>query len=357
VTVTLAGSYFTPTAVVYIGSFPTAGTIFVSSTSITFTIPAQDLTNTSNLTITVRDPASQNHPSNALTLPVVNPVPVLNSISPSTVTAGAPNFALILTGSNFVSSATILVNGTQTQPNLFPTATSTSVIVPASAVSSVGTISIAVSNPAPGGGTSASQTLSVISANNRIRRVNVEAADLGWDSVHKLLIASTLSGSANNPNSIVTIDPLQGTVTTAQSLPSQPAGISVTADGSYVYVTLPSTGQIERLTLPSLTPDITFGLGNDANGKFYMSNYVATAPGEPHTVAITRHSSTTTAFGANGGVAVYDDGVARSNIAIPSGVNNYYDTLDWGSDATTLYGTNSAISTADEDIFSVNSGG
>jgi hypothetical protein len=42
-------------------------------------------------------------------------------------------------------------------------------LIPASAVSAVGTVQVAISNPAPGGGSSASQTLNVISANNRIR--------------------------------------------------------------------------------------------------------------------------------------------------------------------------------------------
>lgn len=356
VTVALTGVHFTPTAVVFINNAP-AATTFVSSTSIQLTVPAQDLTRIGNLTITVRDPASLDFLSNALTFQVVNPVPVLNSISPGTVTAGAPNFTVTLSGNSFVSSATILINDTPVQPNFYPSATSASVSIPASVVSAVGTVTIAISNPAPGGGTSASKTLNVISANNRIRTVGLDAADLGWDAAHKLLIASTLPGSAKNPNSIVAIDPLQGAVITAQALPSQPAGISVTSDGSYVYVTLPSTGQIERLTLPSLTPDITFGLGNDANGKFYMASSVTAAPGQPHTAAVSLHSGTITGSGAIGGVAVYDDGVARSNVAVPTGFDSYFDTLVWGNDATTLYGTNPAISTANEDTFSVNSSG
>lgn len=351
--VTLSGSYFTPTAVVDIDRSGAAATTFVSPTSIQFTIPAGDLTYTGSLNILVRDPASQNAASNTLTLQVVNPVPVLNSISPGSVTAGAPNFTLTLSGNNFVPSSTVLINGATAQTISYPSANSISVLVPASAVSAVGTVQVAISNPAPGGGTSASQTLNVISAANRIRTLNLSAADLGWDSAHKLLIASTLSSSANNPSSIVAIDPLQGTVITAQTLPSQPAGISVTDDGSYVYVTLPSTGQVERFTLPSLTPDITFALGNDGRGNPYTASLVAAAPGEPHTVAISRSSSSTVA----GGVAVYDDGIARSNIAVPTGFDNFYGTLTWGGNASTLYGTNPAISTADLDTFSVNGSG
>ena len=352
-TVTLTGSYFTPSAVVYINTYAAAATTYVSATSLQFAIPAQFLTYSGNLTVTVRDPASQNFSSNALTLQVVNPVPVLNSISPSSVTAGAPGFILTLTGINFVSSATVLINGAATQPTSYPSANSASVIIPASAVSAVGGVQIAISNPAPGGGTSATQTLNVISAANRIRTLNLSASDLGWDAAHNLLIASTLSSSANNPSSIVAINPLQGTVITAQTLPSQPAGISVTDDGSYVYVTLPSAGQVERFTLPSLTPDITFALGNDANGSPYTTSLVAAAPGEPHIVAISRNSNSA----VPGGVVVYDDGVARSNIAVPTGFDDSYGTLTWGTSATTLYGTNPAISTANLDTFSVDSGG
>jgi hypothetical protein len=351
VNVTLTGTYFTPTSVVYINNYFAAATTYISSTSIHFTIPAQALTSTGNLIVTVHDSAWPNNISNQLTFQIVNPVPVLSSISPLSITAGAPNFSLTLSGSNFVSSSTILINGTPTQPDS-SSGTTASVLIPASAVSTVGAVTIAVSNPAPGGGTSASQTLNVISANNRIRTVNVEAADLGWDPAHNLLIASTLSGSSNNPNSIVTIDPLQGTVITAASLPSQPSGISVTSDGSYVYVTLPSTGQIERFTLPSLTPDITFGLGS-VNGKPNTTYSVAAAPGAPHTVAVSLSNTSV----SNNSMAVFDDGVVRSNIATTTAFGENYDTPVWGNDATTLYGSNAEMSTADEDTFSVNNSG
>jgi hypothetical protein len=357
VTVTITGSYFTPTAVVYLSGFQPAPITYVSSTSIQFTVSAQYLSSARSFSIIVRDQASQNITSNALTFSIVNPVPVLNSISPGSVTAGAPNFTLTLTGTNFVQSATIQINGTTVQPTLYPTATTATVIVPASAVSSLGDVSVTITNPTPGGGTSAAQTLHVISASNRIRTVNLQAIDLGWDSAHNLLVAASGSTITNTPNNLVTIDPLQGTIVTTQPLPSSPAGISVTDDGSYVYVTLPSTGQVERFTLPSLTPDITFSLGNDPNGHAYISPTIAAAPGHPHTVAVPLYVGDTIPMDATGGVAVYDDGVVRSNIAAPSGIYNYYETVVWGSDATVLYGTNSGVGSGDEDTFAVNANG
>ncbi|MBB5344386.1 beta strand repeat-containing protein [Tunturibacter empetritectus] len=356
-TVTLTGNYFTPTTVVSASSIPLT-THFISTTSIQFTVTSAITFSTGSTPITVADSASGVKGANTLTLPIVNPAPVLNSLSATAVTAGAPDFLLVLSGSNFLQSSTILINGTAVQPfttgQLSAVAT---VTVPASVLSTVGTVTIAVSNPAPGGGTSQTQTLNVISASNRVRTVNVAAADLAWDSVHNLLVASTLSSSANNPNSIVTIDPLQGTVIASQTLPSQPAGIAVTSDGSYIYATLPSTGQIERLILPSLTPDITFALGKGANGVMNTTAAVTAAPGQPHTVAVSLHTGDTNPESAVGGVAVYDDGISRATTVGPPAYPNVYDSLVWGKDSTTLYGTDSAYSGGPEDVFSVTASG
>jgi hypothetical protein len=187
--------------------------------------------------------------------------------------------------------------------------------------------------------------------------VNLQAIDLGWDSAHNLLVAVSGSSITNTPNSIATIDPLQGTIVTTQPLPSSPGGLSIADDGSYVYVTLPSTGQVERFTLPSLAPDITFLLGSDSGGHVYSAASVAAAPGHPHTIAVSRHVGGTISMDATGGVAVYEDGVARPNIAVPSGFDVVYDTLTWNSDATILYGTNPAVSAADLQTFSVSPSG
>jgi hypothetical protein len=344
-TVTLTGSGFTPTAVAYFSN-SALQTTYVSPTSIQFTIPPQDLTQTGTYSILVRDSASFYKLSNVLILAVINAVPVLNSISPATVTAGAPSFALVLTGSNFAQLSTVQINGTTVQPGLYPSASSASVYVPASALASPGDVTVTITNPSPGGGTSAVQTLHVISASNRLRTVNLAATDIGWDATHTLLVAASGSSVTNTPNELVTIDPLQGTILTTQPLRSSPTGISVTDDGSYVYVTLPSTGQIGRFKLPSLTPDITFSLGTNSSGQSYSATKVAAAPGQPHTVAI-----------AEGRVVVYDDGVPRPNIVTPTAFGSSYNSAVWGADATTLYTTNTVYSGGDEDTFAVDANG
>src|SRR5262249_5217934 len=102
-TVTLAGTGFTSSSVVY--AYGAAqSTTFLSAQSLSFTLGAQYLTSVGSVPMYVRNNGSF---SNSLTLPVVNSVPVLTSISPATVIAGFPNFSLTLTGSGFTSTSTV----------------------------------------------------------------------------------------------------------------------------------------------------------------------------------------------------------------------------------------------------------
>ena len=107
------------------------------------------------------------------TLALVNPVPVLDEISPSVVAAGAGDTTLDLFGLGFVAAddgsggllarSQVLVNGAPVAavpdpdaPTVHLTAT-----IPAALLQTAGGLSITVLNPAPGGGASAAQTLTV----------------------------------------------------------------------------------------------------------------------------------------------------------------------------------------------------
>ena len=93
-----------------------------------------------------------------------NPVPVLDSVTPNTVTVNTPT-TLILHGSGFLptSTVTLALAGGQTV-YYFPvgiTATSISVSVTAANLPVIGTYTVSVTNRGPGGGTSSTQPLSV----------------------------------------------------------------------------------------------------------------------------------------------------------------------------------------------------
>jgi hypothetical protein len=91
------------------------------------------------------------------TVTLQNPVPVLTSIAPTSVPAGA--FAITVNGSGFVSGAQVLLAGSP----LATTFVSSSQLSATGNEASAGTFSMAVMNPNPGSATSASQNLQVTS--------------------------------------------------------------------------------------------------------------------------------------------------------------------------------------------------
>jgi hypothetical protein len=83
-----------------------------------------------------------------------NPVPFLNQpLVPTAISPGSAGFTLSVSGTGFISGATINFNGTPLTTTLVDNEHLTAQ-VPASSVASAGTASITVMNPSPGGGSS-----------------------------------------------------------------------------------------------------------------------------------------------------------------------------------------------------------
>jgi subtilisin len=95
----------------------------------------------------------------ATLVPVTNPAPLLTSISP---TRGRANTAVQLTvsGSGFDGFSVVRWNGSDTPTTIINTHTLVASI-PATDLPSVGTATVSVFNPAPGGGVSASTTFTI----------------------------------------------------------------------------------------------------------------------------------------------------------------------------------------------------
>ncbi|MBL8058839.1 MAG: proprotein convertase P-domain-containing protein, partial [Anaerolineales bacterium] len=94
---------------------------------------------------------------------VTNPLPTLTQISPLTRTLDGPAFTLTLTGTNFVSGARASVvrwNGAD-RPTTVVSGTRLTAAIPASDLTAAGPAALTVFNPAPGGGLSGAQTLTV----------------------------------------------------------------------------------------------------------------------------------------------------------------------------------------------------
>jgi hypothetical protein len=157
--IAIVGSGFvSATTIAFNGT--TVSSTFTDSAHITATLPASSFTNPGNFPVTATNPAPGGGLSAPVTFQVQNPIPVLSSLTPNTVYFDASDTTITVNGSSFVSSS-VVVLGTSKLTTTFVSSTQLTAVVPASALTSLTTLSITVTTPAPGGGTSAPQSLMV----------------------------------------------------------------------------------------------------------------------------------------------------------------------------------------------------
>ena len=90
----------------------------------------------------------------------LNPAPVIESLSPSTVPAGSPGFTLLVDGSSFVPSSVVSWNGSP-RPTTFVTPAQLQAAITAADVAGAGAAPVTVVSPGPGGGTSPAATFTI----------------------------------------------------------------------------------------------------------------------------------------------------------------------------------------------------
>lgn len=89
--------------------------------------------------------------------------PTVSALSPNTMEAGSPGFALAVGGSNFASGAVVSFNG-QALATIYNSPISLTAMVPAVAIATAGSYSVTVANPATGSTTSLPATFTVTPA-------------------------------------------------------------------------------------------------------------------------------------------------------------------------------------------------
>src|SRR6266700_5734497 len=138
-------------------------TTFVNASQISAAISAADIATAGTVQVTVTSPAPGGGTSLPATFNIIaanNPVPTVTSISPASATAAGPAFTLTVNGTNFLSTSIVQWNGAA-QPTTFVNATRITAQIPAANIASAGTVSVTVTNPAPGGGTSNAATFAI----------------------------------------------------------------------------------------------------------------------------------------------------------------------------------------------------
>ena len=135
---------------------------------------------------------------------VINlPVPVVSSLSPSSVPENSVTFTLTVTGSGFAPSSTITFNGLPRQTIFLRPSTLTTIVNPGD-VSTPGTISVGVTTPAPGGGTSQVVDLTVTATAAPVPSIlSITPTSIPASGAFGTI---TINGSNFVPTSVVTVN-------------------------------------------------------------------------------------------------------------------------------------------------------
>jgi hypothetical protein len=118
-------------------------TQFGSSTQLSATVAASLINSPGTALVTVSDNGATSSPATF----TIAPAPVISSLSPDTATAGASAFAMTVTGTGFVSGATVQwtnTSGTTSLTTTFGSATQLTAQVPAALIATAGTATVNV---------------------------------------------------------------------------------------------------------------------------------------------------------------------------------------------------------------------
>jgi len=241
-TLTINGTNFLSTSTVtYNSAAHTAK--FVSATQLTIQLSAADQATAGTFAVVVTNPSPGGGASNTQTFTVMNPVPTISSLSPSSATSGAAAQTLTINGTNFVSASMVTYNGTA-HAAMLVSATQLTIQLSAADQATAGTYPVVVTNPAPGGGASNAVNFTVSSVPNNpvpvIASLSPSSASAG--SAAQML---TITGTGFISTSTATFN---GVAHTAAYVSSTQLTIMLTASdqataGSYpVVVTNPSPG-------------------------------------------------------------------------------------------------------------------
>jgi len=115
-----------------------------------------------------------------------NPVPSITALSPFSTSPGAPSATLAITGTGFVSSSSVTVNGVS-QPTTFVGSTQLTAALNAPTIAAAGSFPVTVANPSPGGGASNAVNFIVQSGFGSTATSSIAWSNFGRDAQHTAL--------------------------------------------------------------------------------------------------------------------------------------------------------------------------
>jgi outer membrane protein assembly factor BamB len=254
--ITATGSGFTSSsAVQWNGTALT--TNYVSATSLTATVPASDLTTAGTVSVTVSDASSGGASSAVVPFTISTQTsPTISALAPSTLMAGGAAFQLVVTGTNFIPSATVQWDG-RPLPTTFGSATQLTAQVTAAQISSVSNVPVTVVNDDSAGGTSNVSTFSVTLEPPAPTLTSLSPSSIPANSG---VITLTLTGTNFTSTAMVSVDGLLLSPTSVSPTRITLSNfVTGSSSGSTLYFTVldPASGDVSSNSETlSITPSI-----------------------------------------------------------------------------------------------------
>lgn len=280
-----------------------------------------------------------NNPPTPVPLPTPAPTPTPTAstpqialLSPSFAVAGGAAFTLNVNGVNFDPAAVVQLNGT-VRTTTFISSTQLQAAIPASDITSPAVATVTVANPPANGGTSAGSTLfvgtspgtSTTGVGFAVTVLNQPANDIIFDPASNVILFSSPSSDSIHGNTISALDLASGSIISSMFAGSEPNILALSSDNQFLYSGIDGAARVQRVSLPAMTKDLGFSLGIGFNG-INTARELQVAPALPHTVAVSEGSQFQT-----GSTEIFDDAAARPNTTFN------ISSIQWGSDATTLF--------------------
>lgn len=288
--ITLTGTGFSQATQITVDDAPSA-TVLVDATRVKTTLSAIMLATAGARSIRAVNPAPGGGSSLAIAFTVTNAGAVITSLTPATLTAGGPDANVTIAGSGFVSGSVVKANNVAIVTT-FVSATQLTAVVPSTLLSTPRQLAITVTNPPPGGGTSAARNLAVACDSTGVAYplsalATTTIVTPTWSATGLL---NRFSGTFNcGPGVALTTAQQPGRYYLVQNVTSAPAVLSTWADCSditngdafmavYRRSTAPAT-DAERRTCASVVTEGGAYASPEANASTYCPGLTKTNGG------------------------------------------------------------------------------
>jgi uncharacterized repeat protein (TIGR01451 family) len=277
--VTVTGTGFVPTTTLQVGGAARA-TTFISTTQLGVALTAADLAAAGSLSLTAVNPAPSGGTSAAAAITVSNPMPAITSMTPSTVIAGTTSATTVtVTGINFLPTSTVQVDGSS-RVTTYKSSTQLSFQLTATDQATAGSVTILVSNPAPGGGSSAAASIAVNNPTPAITSMTPSSVAAGATSattvtvtgINFLSTSTVQVGGSSRTTTYHSSTQLSFLLTVADQATPSKLAITVSNATTSGGSSTPATLTVTNATTPVITSvyptQFTVGLGGGYLGIF-----------------------------------------------------------------------------------------